>query len=128
VQVELSRLDVDAVARAVRLDPLSSEHLAESVDRHLKRVRPRVGGAVTPEAVDQAVSRHGLVGMEQKEGEEGPLLRPAQRQGTAAANDLEGSQQPEFELAGSSRGHRQARRSAGAYVHHFDVLGLNLGG
>jgi len=127
VQVELSRLDADAVARAVRLDPISSEHLAESVDRHLKCVRRRIGGAVAPEAIDQAISRHGLVGMEQKEGEEGPLLRPAQRQGAAPLTTSSGP---------SSLNSRSAARpaltgvtsSAGADVHHLDVLGLNLGG
>ena len=50
----------------------------------------------SPQPVDQVVTRDGFVRVEQKEGKQDALLRPAERKLTAVLQHLDGSENPEL--------------------------------
>src|SRR5215216_8111920 len=82
-QVELPILDPQLVARrAGGEDPTSAagalglEQVAELRDVHLERLSRRLGRALAPQRLDQAIARDDLVRMEQQNAEEQSLLRP----------------------------------------------------
>jgi hypothetical protein len=62
-------------------------------------VRRRPGRRVAPEILDQPVDRHGLPRLEQQAGEQGTLLRTAQRDRLTVAPRLELSQDREVQPA-----------------------------
>ena len=84
-QVDALASDPECVARRacdqqllVPAGRVGIEQLAELGDMHLKRRPPRVRRAPGPQLVDQAVPRDDLVRMQEQEGEQRALLRPAQ--------------------------------------------------
>ena len=83
IGVQLARRDREQVAA---LDGLKTrpgayvdrlKRLAQARDRHLQPV-VRVGPGGSPERVDQRVSRHRAVGVQQQEGEQRKLSRTPQ--------------------------------------------------
>jgi hypothetical protein len=107
VEIELPRLDAQAVAVADRLDPVRPQELAQSVNRHLERVLSLCRRILAPERVDRRVPPDDPVRVQEQEGEQGTLTRTADRQRRTAAEDLEWSQQPKLKLfAPVPGGHR----------------------
>jgi hypothetical protein len=104
-QVELSRLDAQAVAVTDGLDPLRPEQSTEAVDSHLERVAHARGRLLAPERVDQALAPDDLVHVQQQEGEQGALARAADGQYRAVALDLERPEQAELEPRPPVPGH-----------------------
>ena len=72
-------------------------------DVGLQGVAGLPGRLLAPDLVDQGVGRHHLVGAHQEVGEDGALLRPAERQRTVARVDLERAEHTELHPATVTR-------------------------
>ena len=95
-QVELAVLDSEAIADALRLDPLGAERPAKAVDVDLERLLRRGGRFLTPDGVDQPVARDDLAGMQQEGREERTLLRRAESERAPVFNGRKRPEQPEL--------------------------------
>ena len=98
-QVELVGIESQRVARAMRFDPVRPERLAEAVDVHLERRDRRPRGLGAPQDVDQPVSRHDDLGVQEQERQQRPLLGCAQLQWAVLAGRLDRPQNPEFDVS-----------------------------
>ena len=98
IGVELVRLEADAVAVAVRLDPLGSEGAAQAVHVDLERARGLAGRRLSPEGVDEMLSGHDGAAVQEQLGEESALLRAAERERTPVDDGLHRPEQAEFQL------------------------------
>jgi hypothetical protein len=78
-EVELGRVEPEAVAGAVPLDPLRAERLTQAVDVDLERGDRGARRLRSPERVDQPVARDDRVRMQEEKGQQGALLRRSQR-------------------------------------------------
>jgi hypothetical protein len=66
---------------------------------HLHCLLRRLGRVLRPQRVDQSVSGHDLVRVEQEDRQKGTPFRATQLDHPAAARDLERAQHPELERA-----------------------------
>ena len=101
MEIELIGLDAEDVAGRSGRQHILRKRLAQSRD-----VDPQSGGGVlgrvlTPELVDQPVSRNDLVGMQQEPREKRTRLRPSEGHLGAVVPHLERSQDPELHLLAS---------------------------
>ena len=98
VQVELARPQPQLVARRARHEQpvLRGERLAKPRNSYRQRLRavPRRGSA--PQLVDQPVPRDDLIGVEQKQRQQRPLLCAPEGQLTAAVDRLQRPQDQKF--------------------------------
>ena len=98
IYVELAGLHPDDVAGRPGGDPVGSERLPERVHVYLERARGARGRRFPPDAVDQPVGRHGLVGVEQQECEERARAGAAERNhGAVVPGHLQRPEQPELQ-------------------------------
>ena len=79
MQIELARLETEAVPRRLRHEPPVPETLAELRDCVLENLGSSWRRPFAPELVDQTVGRHEFVGMQEQVGEERPLLPTVER-------------------------------------------------
>ena len=122
-RVEAARIQAGEVAARRRDDHVGPQGLAQPADvalHHLGRARDR---RLAPELVDQPRRRDGLVGVQQEDREQRPLLGRAELQGPPAGRDLERPQDEEIHdrhpLSGGStaalpRRHRHSTTTAHA--------------
>ena len=96
LEVELARLDPQAVAGPVRLDPVAAEQLAQPVHLHLERVRRLVRWRLAPERVHETIARDRPVGVQRQAGEQRPPVARRQRQRLAPVAGLDRSKQVNF--------------------------------
>ena len=96
LEVELARLDVQPVGAAPGHDPLGAERLAQPVDVDLQRADRGLRRPLAPDRVDELAARHGLVRAQQQIGEDGALLRAAERQRPSTEPRLERPEQQEL--------------------------------
>ena len=96
VEVELAGLDAKQVTRLTCHEAAFTERLAHARDGGVERMACARGRAFSPQPVDQAVARDGFVRVEEKEGEQRALLRPAERKLMAVLQHLDGSENPEL--------------------------------
>ena len=96
LEVECPFLDADQVAGGLGDDRVVAEQLAQLRDVHLDGRGRGLRGCAAPDLVDQAIASDGLVGVEQEQGEQRPLLRTPELQHAAVLLDLERSEDAEF--------------------------------
>ena len=115
VEIELVRLDSKEIARAASLDTRRAEGPPQTVHCDLEGIRGRFGRVFTPEPVDQPLTRHDFVRVQQQQGEERTLPRAADDEPILASLDLQRAEQAEPQLSSVVR-----RRSHG---HVLPVTG-----
>ena len=71
------------------------EHLAQLRHVAVKRGGSGVRGRLAPQRVDEAVRRYDLVGVQEQDSEQRPLLAPPERQRLVALEHLEWAQYAE---------------------------------
>src|ERR671923_201963 len=98
-RIEPARVDTEQVSGRLRHENVRPEQLPQLGDEVLKGGRSRLRRVLTPERVDQAVGRDGAAGIDEEEREQGPLLRPAERQRFAVRAHLDRPEDAELELA-----------------------------
>ena len=94
----------DHAGRAVA--GLTRQRLAQAGDLHLHRLGGVGGWTLPPELVDQTVRAERLVGVQQEQRQERPLLAAAERDRVALLEDLERAENAEVH----ARGMRASRR------------------
>jgi len=67
------------------------------VDVHLERRDRRAWGLLAPQSVDELVTRHHRVRVEEQDGQQRALLGRAERQRFAVVDDLDRSEDPKFD-------------------------------
>src|SRR5262245_23163940 len=92
VDVELVALDMEHVSGRAPRQPPVAERLAQARHVGVERVSRCRRRTLSPQAVDQAIARDDVVGMQQQDREHGPLLRPAERQLVSVAPDDDGAE------------------------------------
>jgi hypothetical protein len=98
--VERAGLDHDGVAGGPGDDRVPTERLAELRHVNLERRRRRVGRRPVPELVDEPIARDDPVRFEQEQRQQGPLLRPAERDRPTALQGLQRPEDPELDGRG----------------------------
>jgi hypothetical protein len=88
----------DHAGRAVT--GLTRERLAQARDLHLHRLGGAGGWTLAPELVDQPVRCERLVGVQQQQRQQCPLLAPAERNRAALVEDLERAKNAEVDASG----------------------------
>lgn len=92
LSVELAWFDSNAIARGRRGDDVRiPQALAQARDEHLHRLRGPAGRLVAPQSLRQSFGAHGLVRMEEENGEQRAWLRATQRRGAPLVADLKRS-------------------------------------
>src|SRR5206468_6171055 len=86
----------EEIAGPARDDPFLPEQLAQAVDADLERIHRLVRRPFSPQTVDRALARDDLVGVQEQEGEQRPLLRTAERQRHAVLRHLQWPEKPEL--------------------------------
>ena len=95
-EVERRRVEMEAIARAVALDPFAAERASKPVHVHLQRGDRRARRLGSPERVDEAVPRNDRVRVQEQERQQGALLRGSERHGAVVSDDLDRAQDAEF--------------------------------
>ena len=95
-QVERPRIGTKLVRRGGGPDHVAAERPAELRDVLLQDLRRGGGRSSAPQIVDQAVTRHELVRVEEQDREERPLLRRIQGNDAALGDRLEWPEDAEF--------------------------------
>jgi hypothetical protein len=90
----------DHASRAVAV--LARQRLAQAGDLHLHGLGGVGGWTLTPELVDQPLRAERLVDVQQKQGQQRPLLAPSKRDRAALVEDLQRAEDAEI--------HRQRER------------------
>ena len=101
VDVGLPGFDVELVAALAGHDPPVAEHLAKTGNVDLDALPRRLRRLSRPDLLDEPVRRDCPATIEQKEREEGSLLRTAERNHLAVVFDLERPEQAELHRAPS---------------------------
>ena len=102
-EVELLRVDREHVSRRPRLEDLMRlEQLPEPGNVLLERGRSVLGRMAAPELLDQPIARDDATGVEQEQGEQTPLLEPAQPNLSPALEHLERPEDREVKDGGQS--------------------------
>lgn len=73
------------------------QDFAQARDVGLERVSGAGRGRISPQPIDQAVSRDGFVLVEEEDGQGRPLFRTAEREGPVAVQHLERAQNAELQ-------------------------------
>ncbi len=94
--IELLRQDAQRVSRRAGLDGVGAEQLSELRDAVLERGRRRPG-RLGPERVDQRVSRHDVVRVQDEDREKRALTLATDVEAAGRSPDLERSQDPEIQ-------------------------------
>ena len=100
--VELGQVDPDRVAGRPGLDAIRAQQPPEPGDMYLQGLWGGVRRVLLPEGVDQAVTRDGLIRMEQENREQRTLLAAAQRERPTINAHLDGTKDSEFHAAQQS--------------------------
>ena len=87
---------MEAIARAVALDPFAAKRASKPVHVHLQRGDRRARRLGSPERVDEAVPGDDRVRVQEQEGQQGALLRGSERQRAVVPDDLDRAQDAEF--------------------------------
>ena len=87
---------MEAIARAVALDPFAAEGASKPVHVHLQRGDRRARRLGSPERVDEAVPGDDRVRVQEQEGQQGALLGCSERQRAVVPDDLDRAQDAEF--------------------------------
>ena len=101
--VQLRRIEPQAIAGSVALDPVRSEGLAEMRDIGLDDVPGLLGRLLPPDLVDQGLRGHELVRTKHQVREDGALLRPAEGDGAVSPLHFEGAEDAEQHHAAFKR-------------------------
>ena len=80
----------------MRLDPVGAERPSQAVHVHLERARGLAGGSLAPEGVDEVVAGQHGAAVQEELGEEGPLLRAAERERASVGNGLHRPEHAKF--------------------------------
>ena len=100
-KVELLRVAHEHVSGRARLEHfVRLQQLPQSRDVLLERGRSVFGRVAAPELLDQAVARDDTARVEQKQGEQAPLLDSAEANGPLAVAHLERTEDGEVKAAG----------------------------
>ena len=99
LEIELPWLDAQLVSRGAGDDAVSAQSLAELGDIDLERFLRRPRGSLAPERLDQMVTRDDAVRVEQKDGEQCPLLGRADVDRAAVVQNLQWTQDSELHCA-----------------------------
>ncbi len=91
VQIQLIGLELDDVTGGTGRDGVGPEHLAQIRDEALEHDLHGVRRLLPPKLIDEALARHHLVCVQQKEGEHRALLRAAECKRPSAVPRLERS-------------------------------------
>ncbi len=98
IEIELALAHPNQVAAGLGDDRVAAERLAELRDVHLNRGRGGLGRLLAPELVDQALTRDGLVRVQEQKAEEAALLGACDLEAVAVVLDLEGAEDPEVHV------------------------------
>ena len=98
-EVELTAVELEHVARRPRVQKARAQQLAELRDRVLERGRCGARWVLTPELVDEALGREGLVCPQEQECQEGTLISAAELHRRAFVQHLERTEDSELEHA-----------------------------
>ena len=98
--VELIRLNPEAISGRARLDAIRTKRLAQLRHVHLQRGLSRCRRRLTPQLVDQSVTRHHLIRVQGQDRKHGALSRPADVKRAAVLHNLQRTENPELHLAG----------------------------
>src|SRR5262249_6683976 len=93
VHVELVDRNAKQIPRGLGQDAVAPERLPQLRDMDLKRGQSRLRRLLTPERVDQPLSRDELVRAEEKRGQQGPRLATAHLDRLTVLDDLERPQE-----------------------------------
>ena len=104
-RVDRVRRDAEHVAGRTGLEELGAEHPAQPRDAVLDVGRRRARRRIAPQLLDQRVDRDDLVGVDQQERQQRPLLGAAERQRFAGRDGFQRPQQAKVD-----RSDIQARR------------------
>ena len=105
--VQLSLADPQHISRRLSHERLTFDRLAQSRHVHLDHVGRARGRGVAPHRLDQLVSRHHFVAVQQQHGQKRALTRRTEVDRMAVGPDLERSEQPKVQTrahAGQPRG------------------------
>ena len=116
VQVELTSLNLEHVARRAGDQLVGLELLAQPGDVDLERLAGGRGCTIPPESIDEGLARDDLVRVQEENGHERALSRPPELEGSAVARDLQRSEDAELHGPPRATLHRAKRleKSAGA--------------
>ena len=103
LQIELAVLEAQLIAGRPRHQqtaglargPIRLERLPQPRHRHLQRLRGVLESSLPPELLDQAVPGDHLVGVQQQQRQQRPLLGPPERERPIAVEYLQRPQDPE---------------------------------
>ena len=98
-EIELRRVDLEHIAVHARLQQSWAEQLPELRDRVLQGRRGRPRWVVAPEPIDDPIRRERLVRVQEQERDKCALVPPGERYLGVSVDDLERSEDPEFEHA-----------------------------
>ena len=107
-EVELRGIEVQAVARPVRLDALGADRPTQAVHVDLKRGDRGPRWLGTPERVDEPVARHDRVRVQKQQREQSALLGGSEREQAVVSDYLDRSQDAEFDARSPSVSRSQA--------------------
>ena len=133
VRVEALGIEPQLVAVLARHDHagrgaagLTRQRLAQAGDLHLHRLGGVRRWTLAPELVDQPVRAERLVGVQQQQRQQRPLLAPAERDRAALVEDLERAENAEVHASGhaSQSGHGRAAHAARASLRYRPVTAL----
>ena len=96
VEIELVRVDDDAVAVAGGLDPLRAERAPQPVDVHLQRLHGGCRAVPRPRARRQLLGRHHAPAVDEQQCEQRALLRRAERSRSPSDHGLDRPQDAEL--------------------------------
>jgi len=99
VQIDVVRFDPKDVTRGSGDDHVRGKRLPQPGDIQPERGVGRPGRVHAPERIDQLISRHNLIGMQQQHRQKRAGPEPAHLERAMLAPDLEWSQDPELEQA-----------------------------
>jgi hypothetical protein len=106
LEVKLARLDAQQVTRRPRDHTLLTQLLAQPRHIHLDALGDRDRRCLSPQLVDQPVGADDLVGVQQQDGQERPLLTAAERERRPVLDNL---QWPKHSELHHDRAHENAR-------------------
>lgn len=113
--VEIAWVELEHVPRRASADEPVTERFAERRHVDLQELASRLGRPSFPELLDEGVRRHDLVGAQEEERQQRPVLRGADRDLAVVPRHLERTQDPELHLPPSSPA-RPLRRGGAAWI------------